>query len=140
LRGWSGLIEAIEFVLDVDADFGREQGREIVATFLEIRRELGPVYGDMCRERAPKMIGLTDQPRVASVLFPQGVVPPEPDEEEGLPLGEWMGKLAHQLSSARDRAHRLYARTVGTILAMQEEIQRRWQSSQTRPSGKASRP
>jgi len=59
------------------------------------------------------------------VLFPKGLVPLEPDEEV-MPLGEWLANLSQQVCSAHTRALRLYARSLSTILALQEKIQQLW--------------
>ncbi|GBD35460.1 Protease HtpX [bacterium HR36] len=118
LRRWAGIIEMIEYMLSADADFGRQEGANIVEAFQNIRRELEPVSLEMYQTQVPKLLGLTEQSRVSAALFPQGLVSIEP-VAEGEWLGEWLGQLSQQVCGARTRAHRLYARSVSTILALQ---------------------
>jgi Zn-dependent protease with chaperone function len=125
LKQWAAMIEAVEEVMTADPDFVRAHGGSVVELFTRIRHDLEPVYLDMCQTRVPKLVGLGGQPRVSEVLFPKGLVPLEPDEEV-MPLGEWLANLSQQVCSARTRALRLYARSLSTILALQEKIQQLW--------------
>lgn len=129
LRQWAAMMEAVEEVIAADPDFVRAHGGSVVELFTRIRRDLEPVYLDRYQTRVPRLVGLSSQPRVSQVLFPKGVVPLEPAEEV-MPLGEWLANLSQQVCSARTRAQRLYARSLSTILALQEEIERRWQRRQ----------
>ncbi len=125
LRQWAAMIEVVEEVMKADPDFVRAHGGSVVELFTRIRHDLEPVYLDMCHTRVPKLVGLSGQPRVSEVLLPKGLVPLEPDEEV-MPLGEWLANLSQQLCSAGTRALRLYARSLSTILALQEKIQQLW--------------
>ncbi|MCS7168001.1 MAG: M48 family metalloprotease [Gemmatales bacterium] len=132
LKRHAELMDMIGHLISSDADFARQEGANIVETFLGIRRDLDPIYMEIMQAQVPKLMGLQDQPRASAVILPQGLVPREPDENRGLPLGEWLEKMWQQLSGARTRSHRLYVRTLTTILAIEEEIERRWQRRQSR--------
>lgn len=138
LERWANVIEMVEYLLTTDANFGREQGANIVETFMEIRRELETVRQEMWHTPVPKLVGLTDEPPTFRELFPGGLVPLQPDEEQGLSVGEWLTDLSQQVCGARTRALRLYLRTLKTILAVHEEIERRWHNQQRSKGASAS--
>src|SRR5262245_29703348 len=104
---------------------GPDFGLEVVQVLRKSWRKLKDMIRDARQINLPAMKNFEEGKRLADFIL-QGKMVPEPPLS--LPSGAWVNKLMTQLQGVRMRCFRLHFKSLGGILALQEQIAAKWQA------------
>jgi Zn-dependent protease with chaperone function len=110
---------------------GEAQG--VMATFDDARGEVMRGLNRAARLALPPMKNLRAGTPLGDFLLDEPLLPPL-DHSGETPFGPWLNCFLRQFGDVLDRTRRVHFKSLSGVLALQEEIARRWQERQAAPA------